>query len=886
MKKLSALLLLILCLSICVLLSACGDTTTPTPPDSSDGGTDTPGSGDGNGGSPDQGDEDDPTLQTITGVTLESATVPYDGSSHALTVTGNLPAGVSCTYTYNDQNVAGVTADGTYTVKAVLSGTGYVTKTLTATLTITPLEITGVTLEGATVPYNGSSHSLTVTGTLPAGVSCTYTYNDQSVAGVTADGTYTVKAVLSGTGYVTKTLTATLTITPLEITGVTLDDLSVEYDGLPHSLTVVGNVPSEVRVTYTYNGTVQESATDSGTYTVTATLSGTGYVTKTLTATLKITSDLEQLYCYSFGGKVYFQNPLHDNLLYVWDGSALSKVTGNENAQFFTEANGTLYFTSKGLYKSSVKQLSSDGSLQTFITESGEYLATDGTYLYYAVNNLVNTGNKNGIWRIAFDHEEDEAPVQITTEKASYLTVIGNYLYYAAGGSKGVLKRISLSTSTPTPETLTDKDVSGLVASNGVLYLNVHTLTGTAIHKYSPSTGTLVKMTTDHGDNLTVLGDYLYYINSDLLTGTIFGDGVYRIALSAEGSLPGTKVVNAEVSSLTSDGTNLYYYLVSNKHLHRYNPSTKTVTDLMASFTPVDDTTPVGYAQAVEYNGEIWFINARDGGALYKYNPASRATYKVIPDACCGFWFHDGYLYYSTYIVTNYDLYRIPLAGGEAERISKSRCDCLLFVDDYIYFVDNGVTYNTLRRLKPDSTAADKEEETLYGSTNKSVHFLALFYRDGKIWFCTNPAIGYKKLMSYDIATGSTTEITNGETFVADDTALYFYNQKDKTLCAYTFATEKVATLATNVNIQSLALSDGKVYYINTASGNTGLWSVSTAGTGNTKLVSGNFSGVSVCSRGILYYDMSYTVTNDYPVANTGTGHLRLWDGSTSSTLV
>ncbi|MGN1207625.1 MAG: hypothetical protein ACI4SP_04935, partial [Eubacteriales bacterium] len=100
------------------------------------------------------------------------------------------------------------------------------------------------------------------------------------------------------------------------------------------------------------------------------------------------------------------------------------------------------------------------------------------------------------------------------------------------------------------------------------------------------------------------------------------------------------------------------------------------------------------------------------------------------------------------------------------------------------------------------------------------------------------------------------------------------------------FATEAVATLATDVNIQSLALSNGKVYYINTASGNAGLWSVSTAGTGNTKLVAGDFSGVSVCTRGILYYDMSYTVTNDYPVANTGTGHLLLWDGSSASTLV
>ena len=744
--------------------------------------------------------------------------------------------------------------------------------------------ITGVTLEGATVPYDREMHSLAVSGTLPEGVTVTYTYNGQSVAGVTADGTYEVKANLSGTGYRPLTLTATLTVTPLEITGVTFEDASFEYDGLPHALTVLGNVPGEVTVTYTYNGHAQDSATDTGTYTVVATLSGTGFVTKTLTATLKITSDLEQLYCYSFDGKVWFQNPLHNDLLYVWDGSTLSKVAGNEEAQYFTEANGSLYFTSKGLFKSSVKQIASDGSIQTFITESGEYLASDGTYLFYAVNNLVDTGNKNGIWRIAFDHEEDETPTKIVTGKASYLTVVGNYLYYAAGSDKGALTRVALAGGAP--ETLSDKDVSGIVASNGILYLNVHTLTGTAIHKYSPTSGTFTKMTTDRGDNLTILGDYLYYINSDLLTGSVFGDGVYRVALSSEGSLPGERVVQADVSSLTSDGTNLYYYLVSNKHLHRFTPSDKTVTDLMATFTPVDDTTPIGYAAATEYDGEIWFINARDGGAIYKYNPRTRAAYKVIPDACSDFRIHEGYLYYSTYIVTNYDLYRIPLAGGEAEKLSGSRCDCLTFVGEYLYYIDNGVTYNTLRRMKPDSTAEDKEEETLFGSTNKSVHFLSLFHHDGKIWFCTNPAIGYKKLMNYDIATGTTTEVSNGELFVASDTALYFFNQKDKTLCSYVFATGTIATLATDVNVQSLALSDSKVYYINTASDNKGLWSVGTNGTGNQKLVSGDFSGVSVCSRGVLFYDMSYTVTNDYPVGNTGTGHLCLWDGTSQSILV
>ena len=140
----------------------------------------------------------------------------------------------------------------------------------------TPKEITGVTLSDRTVPYNRAEQSLTVAGELPEGVSCTYAYNGNAATGATLPGTYTVTATLSGEGYTTKTLTATLTIEPLTITGVTLTNDTVAYDGLPHSLRVTGNVPSDVTCSYTYTGEAAEEVTDPGTYTVVATLSEVG----------------------------------------------------------------------------------------------------------------------------------------------------------------------------------------------------------------------------------------------------------------------------------------------------------------------------------------------------------------------------------------------------------------------------------------------------------------------------------------------------------------------------------------------------------------------------------------------------------------------------------
>lgn len=162
----------------------------------------------GTGGGTEQGgseqDENDP--ETITGVTFEDQTFTYDGNEHSISVTGDVPDGVTVAY----ENNSAVNA-GTYEAKAVLSGEGYVTLTLDATLTIekATLDASAFTFEDDTVTYDGKAHSLKVEGELPAGVTVTYSNN-----GKTEAGTYEVKATLSGSNYNPLTLTATLRILP------------------------------------------------------------------------------------------------------------------------------------------------------------------------------------------------------------------------------------------------------------------------------------------------------------------------------------------------------------------------------------------------------------------------------------------------------------------------------------------------------------------------------------------------------------------------------------------------------------------------------------------------------------------------------------------------
>lgn len=73
--------------------------------------------------------------KAFTDVTLENGTFTYDGQPKSLTLSGNT-AGVTAEWTGNGKVNA-----GEYTVTAVISKTGYITTTLSATLTIEPKEV-------------------------------------------------------------------------------------------------------------------------------------------------------------------------------------------------------------------------------------------------------------------------------------------------------------------------------------------------------------------------------------------------------------------------------------------------------------------------------------------------------------------------------------------------------------------------------------------------------------------------------------------------------------------------------------------------------------------------------------------------------------------------
>lgn len=140
-------------------------------------------------------------------VTFESVTIVYDGASHSIFISGDLPSGVSVTYENNDHTQAGV-----YPVIANFTGDEinyYPIEPMQAILTISQVshDLSGIVFADVRVKYDGEAHSVYIAGELPVNVTVDYEGN-----GKTEPNIYTVTAIFSDPDGEFDRKTATLTI--------------------------------------------------------------------------------------------------------------------------------------------------------------------------------------------------------------------------------------------------------------------------------------------------------------------------------------------------------------------------------------------------------------------------------------------------------------------------------------------------------------------------------------------------------------------------------------------------------------------------------------------------------------------------------------------------
>lgn len=739
-------------------------------------------------------------------------------------------------------------------------------------------DITDITFNGATYDYDGNEKVITVTGNLPNGVSAEYKNNKGTDA-----GEYSATATLSGEGYKQLVLNAKLVINKIAMTGLFFDGDSVEYDAKEHSVYLQGNPPQGATVTYTYDGIEQTGVTEVGSHTVKVTVTHKNYMEYTATVKLTIKSTekfLSSVYC---NGAVYFQNDLDGEALYKASGSSLTKINSDAATNMSAYGN-SVFYVNEGILSSSVKSLAADSSSATkIINAAAESLAFDGTYLYYSVNNILINTSVNGIYKIKADGTEESA-VRLTTDKADYLTYCNGYLYYSNLSEGKKLYKISVN-ATETKGTLLDEEkVSYITEDNGVLYYNSAKTVGAAVSKYTISTGKKVKLTTDAGKYLVKLGDYIYYVNSDWLTSSLFGDGIYKVSANKteDSSLSGTKVLSAETdgySSLMSDGTYLYYYKLNDKHFYRYNLTSNTETDLMATFTPPKATLG-GYANMYAYNGELYYTDPTDGGCLYKYNPTTKSKSKVVADNVAGAWYSDNYLYYSTYLLTNYALWRTNLDTNETTKISSDRLDHLTFDGDTVYCIKVGSVYNNhIYKMNKDGTGLTE----VYGKDNL---WVADFIKSGDyIYYARNPKLYAERLSRYSISENETVVLNDNikaKAFTIDGDKIYVAGADDKLYVMNIDGTSE-SVIASKVTVNDLIVKDGKLYYSSTNASNTGFYCYDIATGKTTKINNTNAHGFTVCDGKLYFIQTAIEYTTDYPY-NKGSadndGKVYCYDGS------
>lgn len=228
-------------------------------------------------------------------VYFDDASFTYDGQEHILGEVRGAPEGTNITYT---ARVAHIDV-GSYEATALLEKDGYNNKTLTATLTINPAEFSDITMSDLAVDYDGKEHKYDIEpkgSSITGGCSFTYhIYNEASEEVNTAKdaGTYKVDVTVSKANYVSKTLSATLTIRKATFPTITVQGKTVTYNGEDriNEITYTADLPEGTTVNKVVTNSNNEEVTEAilpDTYKVTLTFVNKNYQTATYHVNLVI----------------------------------------------------------------------------------------------------------------------------------------------------------------------------------------------------------------------------------------------------------------------------------------------------------------------------------------------------------------------------------------------------------------------------------------------------------------------------------------------------------------------------------------------------------------------------------------------------------------------
>jgi len=257
----------------------------------------------------------------MSGVSLVDKEVVANGEVQGITVTGNLPEGVSVTYTSNKTPIE----PGVYLITAVFSvedpNNFKVPDSLSATLTLTPTEInedidlTGISFPDGRSTYDGTEKKHEINGNLPDGVTVEYTVkNNKKLINA---GDYEIIAAFMYKGeYIGKTMSSSFIIDKAvyDISNITISDKAVTYNGEAHSIIIGGELPNGVDVVYSGNGQINSGDYKISVIFTVSDLENYESIDKSLEATLTINKAVYDMSGITFVGKTVIYDGNKHNL--------------------------------------------------------------------------------------------------------------------------------------------------------------------------------------------------------------------------------------------------------------------------------------------------------------------------------------------------------------------------------------------------------------------------------------------------------------------------------------------------------------------------------------------------------------------------------------------
>ncbi len=646
-------------------------------------------------------------------------------------------------------------------------------------------EFTGVNFESLTIQYDGNSHILgDVTGA-PEGTDITYTGREAHID----VGSYVATATLSKEEYITKTLNATLTITPIDFVGLSYDSASVKYDGKEHigDVQLVGVLPADTTVTekvFDSKGNVVTSAINVGTYSYTAIIENKNYNTLTLTANLSIRTEKTDMAVFaSNDGTIYFSNGLDDKHLYSIDvDNKINRIDYSSPKSFNKYSSSKALFVSTSALTDTVKEVStgqvtslySSGNIDDFVKKS------DDIY-FYASNGL--TSSKSGIFMVDKTNSTDEPIVTKVFEgKTKNLSIYNNNLYFSNGNDDYHLYKLNLTNYEAS--LVLDEKVHEFTIANNVLYCTVD-----AINDYigainlSSGQPSVSKLTNASGEFLVIKNNKLYFNYTDLFGVIDYTKyGIWSIDLSSKDEKHIIQTDNVNGFDVDNNG-NIVFINTNDLHLYKYSQTNKQLTDLLAGFV-APEVTPLNLGgKTLSYGNDIYYLNMHAGKTLYAYNEVSKRNTQITTDKVQDFFIYNDKLYFNQVtLLTNNDIYCADLKlGSKAEKINTNDVRNMTTDGTYIY----GTHYNFagiaggLARFKLDGSEYVKFSE-VNGAKNLTI-------KDGELYFInadiSNGYIEYYNLAditpeSEDLeSTRLSKNIKNVDQFIFDgDNIFYIYS--------------------------------------------------------------------------------------------------------------